>query len=83
MNSEMTESSMMSPNMMELLFLALLFIIVRDSRVQDMVNNTLSGIMPDLQLEDEDGNSTLLGNSIHALVFVGVWWVLGEVGIRQ
>ena len=79
----MTESSMMSPNMMELLMLALLFVIVRDSRVQDMVNNTLSGIMPDLHLEDEDGNSTLLGNCIHALVFVGLWWVLGEVGLRQ
>ena len=83
MNSEMTGSNMVSPLMMELLMLALLFVIVRDSRVQDMVNNTLSGIMPDLQLEDENGDSTLLGNSIHALVFVGLWWVLGEVGLRQ
>lgn len=79
MNSEMGNmSNMMDDRMMNLVALGLLFVVVRDGRVADMVNNTVLGLMPDLQLEDENGDSTLLGNALHAVVFVGLWYLLTE-----
>jgi len=77
MNSEMFDE-----NMMELLMLALLFVVVRDHRVAGMVNSAVLGVMPDLQLEDENGDATLLQNGLHAVLFAALWWVLGELKVR-
>jgi len=82
MNSEMGPGSMLNDDMMELVMLALLFVVVRDHRVVDMVNNTLLSVMPDLQLEDENGDATLLQNGVHGVVFAALWWVLGELKVR-
>lgn len=82
MNSEMAPAAMLNDDMMELVLLALLFVVVRDQRVVDMVNNTLLSVMPDLQLEDENGEPTLLQNAVHAVVFAAIWWVLGELNVR-
>ena len=82
MNSEMAPATMLNDDMMELVLLALLFVVVRDHRVVDMVNNTLLSVMPDLQLEDENGEATLLQNAVHAVVFAGLWWLLGELNVR-
>ena len=82
MNSEMTTSTMLNDDMMEKVMLALLFVVVRDHRVSDMVNNTLLSIMPDLQLEDENGDPTLLQNAVHAIIFGALWWLLGEFNLR-
>ena len=82
MNSEMTPSTMLNDDMMEKVMLALLFVVVRDHRVSDMVNNTLLSIMPDLQLEDENGDPTLLQNAVHASIFGVLWWLLGEFNLR-
>ena len=35
-----------------------------------------------LQLADEDGEPTWLQNTIHGVVFVALWWVLGELNVR-
>ena len=82
MNSEMAPATMLNDDMMELVLLALLFVVVRDHRVVDMVNNTLLSVMPDLQLEDENGEPTLLQNAVHGVVFAAIWWVLGELNVR-
>ena len=82
MNSEMAPATMLNDDMMELVLLALLFVVVRDQRVVDMVNNTLLSVMPDLQLEDENGEPTLLQNAVHGVVFAALWWVLGELNLR-
>ena len=58
----MAPAAMLNDDMMELVLLALLFVVVRDHRVVDMVNNTLLSVMPDLQLEDENGEPTLIQN---------------------
>ena len=78
----MGPGSMLNDDMMELVMLALLFVVVRDHRVVDMVNNTLLSVMPDLQLEDENGDATLLQNGVHGVVFTALWWVLGELKVR-
>ena len=78
----MGPGSMLNDDMMELVMLALLFVVVRDHRVVDMVNNTLLSVMPDLQLEDENGDATLLQNGVHGVVFAALWWVLGELKVR-
>ena len=78
----MAPAPMLNDDMMELVLLALLFVVVRDARVVDMVNNTLLSVMPDLQLEDENGEPTLLQNAVHGVVFAGLWWVLGELKVR-
>ena len=82
MNSEMAPAAMLNDDMMELVLLALLFVVVRDHRVVDMVNNTLLSVMPDLQLEDENGEPTLVQNAVHGVVFAALWWVLGELNLR-
>lgn len=82
MNSEMGPAAMLNDDMMELVLLALLFVVVRDHRVVDMVNNTLLSVMPDLQLEDENGEPTLLQNAVHGAVYAALWWVLGELNLR-
>ena len=78
----MAPATMLNDDMMELVLLALLVVVVRDHRVADMVNNTLLSVMPDLQLEDENGEATLLQNAVHAVVFAGLWWLLGELNVR-
>ena len=78
----MAPATMLNDDMMELLILVALFVIVRDHRVVDMVNNTLLSVMPDLQLEDENGEPTLLQNVVHGVVFAALWWVLGELNVR-
>ena len=82
MNSEMTPSAMLNDDMMEKVMLALLFVVVRDHRVSDMVNNTLLSVMPDLQLHDDNGDPTLLQNAVHACIFGVLWWLLGEFNLR-
>ena len=82
MNSEMAPAAMLNDDMMELVLLALLFVVVRDQRVVDMVNNTLLSVMPDLQLEDENGEPTWLQNTVHGVVYAALWWVLGELNVR-
>lgn len=82
MNSEMAPAAMLNDDMMELVLLALLFVVVRDHRVVDMVNNTLLSVMPELQLEDENGEPTLLQNAVHGVVYAALWWVLGELNVR-
>jgi hypothetical protein len=83
MNSEMSPAAMLNDDMMELLLLALLFTAVRHTYVVDMVNNTLLSVMPDLQLEDENGDPTLLQTGVHAVVFVAIWWILGELNMKS
>lgn len=82
MNDLTPQSNVMNDEMMELVILGLLFVVIKDGRLQEMVNNTLLGVMPDLQLEDENGDATLLQNVIHGVVFVALWWVLGELKVR-
>ena len=81
-NNLVSGVSALNDEAMELVMMALLYIIVRDGRVQDMVNNTVLGVMPDLQLEDENGEATLTANAIHGVVFAALWWVLGELRLR-
>ncbi len=78
----MGPGSMLNDDMMELVMLALLFVVVRDQRVVDMVNNTLLSVMPDLQLSDDNGDATMLQNGVHGAVFAALWWVLGELKVR-
>ena len=78
----MAPATMLNDDMMDLVLLALLFVVVRDHRVVDMVNNTLLSLMPDLQLEDENGEPTLLQNAVHVVVFAALWWLLGELNVR-
>ena len=82
MNSEMAPSVMLNDDMMELALLAMLFVIVRDQRVVDMVNSSLLNVMPDLQLEDENGDPNLMQNGVHCVVFTAIWWLLGEFNLR-
>ena len=83
MESQMAPASpMLDEKMMELILLALLFLVVRDHRVVDLVNNTLLSVMPDLQLEDENGEPTLIQNAVHAVIFAGLWFVLDQLNLR-
>lgn len=79
---DVMNNNLMSGAMMEHVVLALLFVVVSHNRTQGLVNDTLKSVMPNLELEDEDGNPGLLQLGIHSLLFVGLWYLLGELNLR-
>ena len=68
---------MMPENMMlPMVVLAALFMIVSHPRTYEMVAGVVNGLLPDLELVDEAGHPTMLGQVLHALVFVTLVWVI-------
>ena len=62
-----------------LLILLALFLIVSNVDVQNMVNDTLLSVMPNLTLKDEEGRHTMIANAIHGVIFVSMYWLIGEL----
>ncbi len=68
---------MMPENMMlPMVVLAALFMIVSHPRTYEMVAGVINTVLPDLELVDEAGHPTMLGQVLHALVFVTLVWVI-------
>ena len=83
MDNVMSNDGMMNEEMMELMILVLLFVVVSQPKVKDMVNDTVRGLMPNLELEDEDGHPSMVQTGLHGLIFGGLWYLLGELKLRH
>jgi hypothetical protein len=79
---DVMKNNVMEADWMECAILALVFVVVSHHRTQDLVKSTIRNIMPNLELEDEDGNATLLQLGIQSVLFVGLWFLLGELNLR-
>ena len=74
--------SMMDDNMWELVILALTYVLVSMPKVKEMVHDAVLNVMPNLELENEDGELTPLGMGLQALLFAMAWWAMGKDGLN-
>ena len=59
-----------------MLILAGLFVVVSNQQTYEMVAGLVNNVLPDVQLVDEDGHPTMLGQFLHGLVLALVVHVL-------
>ena len=63
----------------QLVVLAALFIGFSHPKVYKMMNDTLGGVLGDaLQLVDEEDHPTMVGQVLHAALFVVVWVLIRD-----
>ena len=70
--------SMMDENMWELVLLALTYVLVSMPKVKEMVHDLVGSVMPNVELETEEGDLTPVGMGLHGVLFALVWWGTGK-----
>jgi hypothetical protein len=63
-------------NLMPMLTLVVLFMLVSHTKTYEFTSNLVQMVLPDLDLVDENGCPTLMGQLLHALVLVLLVWVV-------
>ena len=63
-------------NMMPLLVLAFLFMVVSHPKTYEFTGGLVGSVLPDLELVDEAGQPTMMGQVLHAVVLCLLWWVV-------
>ena len=63
-------------NVLPMLVLGVLFMVVSHHQTYEFVANMVNSVLPDLELVDENGQPTMLGQALHAVVLVVVVYVL-------
>ena len=59
--------------------LGLLFVIFSHPKVYQIMNDTLGNVLGDaLQLVDDEGHPTMVGQLLHAVLFVVVWRLVSD-----
>jgi hypothetical protein len=59
-----------------MLILAGLFVVVSNRQTYEMVSDLVKNILPDVELVDEDGHPSMLGQFLHGLVLSLVVYLL-------
>ena len=59
-----------------MLILAGLFVVVSNQQTYEMVSGLVNQVLPDVELVDDNGHPTLLGQVLHGLVLSVVVYVL-------
>ena len=62
-------------NMMPMLVLAFLFMAVSHPKTYEFTSGLVGSVLPDLELVDENGCPTMMGQVLHAVVLVALVWV--------
>ena len=68
--------SMNNVNWTDVLVLAVLFMVVSNNQVYTMVAGLVNSVLPDVELVDEEGHPTMMGQALHALVLGLLWPVV-------
>jgi hypothetical protein len=61
-----------------MLILAGLFVVVSNKQTYEIVSGLVNQVLPDVELVDDNGHPTLLGQVIHGLVLALVVYVLNN-----
>ena len=59
-----------------MLILAGLFVVVSNQQTYEVVSGLVNNVLPDVELVDEDGHPTMIGQLLHGLVLALVVHVL-------
>ena len=63
-------------NMMPMLVLAFLFMAVSHPKTYELTSGLVGSVLPDLELVDENGCPTMMGQVLHAVVLCVLVWVV-------
>ena len=63
-------------NMMPLLALAFLFMAVSHPKTYELTSGLVGSVLPDLELVDEAGHPTMMGQVLHAVVLCVLVWAV-------
>jgi len=61
-----------------MLILAGLFVVVSNKQTYEIVSGLINQVLPDVELVDDNGHPTLLGQVLHGLVLALVVYVLNN-----
>jgi len=62
--------------MMPMLVLAFLFMAVSHPKTYELTSGLVGSVLPDLELVDENGCPTMMGQVLHAVVLCVLVWVV-------
>ena len=79
MSANEVSSSLENMPVIPMLILAGLFVVVSNQQTYEMVAGVINNVLPDVQLVDDEGQPTLLGQSLHGLVLSIIVYVLNTV----
>ena len=65
-------------NLTPLLALGFLFMVVSHAKTYEFVGGLVGSVLPDLELVDEAGHPTMMGQLLHAVVLCVLVWVLNS-----
>jgi len=66
-----------------MLALGLLFMLVSHQKMYEFTSGLLGTILPDLELVDEAGHPTMMGQVVHAVVLVLLVWVVNTYFLNK
>tara|TARA_Y100000816_G_scaffold284119_1_gene261842 strand:+ start:1133 stop:1399 length:267 start_codon:yes stop_codon:yes gene_type:complete len=66
------ESMNNMPQLMPSLVLAGLFVVLSNRQTYEMVSGLVAAVLPDVELVDDEGHPTVLGQALHGVVLVVV-----------
>ena len=73
--------SMNNVNWTDVLVLAVLFMVFSNRQAYGMVAGLINSVLPDVELVDEDGHATMMGQVLHGLL-LGLLWPVVQPMLR-
>ena len=73
--------SMNNVNWTDVLVLAVLFMVFSHRQTYSVVAGLINSVLPDVELVDEDGHATLMGQVLHGLL-LGLLWPVVQPMLR-
>ena len=65
-------------NLAPMLALGFLFMVVSHAKTYEFTSGLVGSVLPDLELVDEAGQPTMMGQLLHAVVLCVLVWVLNS-----
>lgn len=68
--------SMNNVNWPDVVVLLILFMVFSNRQTYSMVAGLINSVLPDVELVDEDGHATMMGQALHGLLLGLLWPVV-------